>query len=226
MDNLEIFSFEDAARSETQAIGSYKALVNPLAVKIYNRNRYGKQYPLNGSNLLSAFSCGGANYMAITLILDGTGVLASENNNSIHVVTQLAELMKNTMNYVGNIHQPPYLKVVWGTMPIFYGRAEKCDVDYKTINSEGVAVRAEVELLLLEDIDTAYHKRMANDSSPDLFHVHLVADQDTLPRLSYLYYHSVNYSRKIARFNNLNNLYELKTGSSLMIPPLDEVLAQ
>lgn len=218
IDILKIYSYQDEARN--QQLGCFEARVNPLALKIYNRNRYSKQYPLNSSNMLSAFSCGGPNYMELTLTLDGTGMIALENNASIDVVTQLNSLIANTMNYIGNIHQPPYLKVIWGQMPIFYGRAEKCDVQYKTFNSKGVPVRADVELLLLEDIDVEYNKRQANPSSPDLFHFHPVTEKDSLPYLSWLYYRSADYSQLIATANNLNNLYDLKVGTNLLIPPL------
>ena len=215
---MQIFSYQDAARN--QALGTFKAKVNPQSISVYNRNRYGEQYPLSSRNLLTAYSCGGPNYMELTLVLDGTGLLAIEHNTSVDVVTQLNDLMANTMNYIGNIHQPPYLKVVWGKMPIFYGRAEKCDVHYKTFNRLGVPVRADVELLLLEDNNAEYNKRVANPSSPDLYHFHQVTEKDSLPYLSYLYYNTSDYCQRIAKANGLNDLYNLQVGSNLLIPPL------
>ncbi|KAF7785719.1 hypothetical protein PRUB_a0084 [Pseudoalteromonas rubra] len=223
LDLLKIDAYQDAARS--QSLGTFTALVNPQSVSVFTRNRYGKQFPLSSASMLSAFSSGGPNYMKATLILDGSGLLAQQSQSDAGVVEQLTQLMNATMNYVGNIHQPPYLKVIWGKMPIFYGRAEQCDVHYRTFTDKGIPIRADVDLVLLEDVNTEYDKRVANPSSPDLFHLHNVSDKDTLPYISYRYYGSTGFGKQIARANGLNNLYNLQAGVTLLIPPLDEVNA-
>lgn len=219
-DLLKIISYSDAERKST--LGTFECLVSPLSIKFQQRNNYGQLNVVNGTIPLTGFANGGKGTMEISLILDGTGAYASKDNEPIEVVKQLSDLMGNTVVYNGSIHQPPFLKVVWGTLPIFLCRAESIDVDYKTFNSLGVPVQANVTLLLIEDVDAELSKKQANKQSPDLFHEHLVEENENLALISYDYYADTRHLKHIATINKLNSLYDCKPGQILLIPPLNE----
>ncbi|MBL4706953.1 MAG: hypothetical protein JKY48_00740 [Flavobacteriales bacterium] len=218
-DLLKIYSYSDSERKSK--LGVFQCKVSPTAFKMEQNNLYGNLYAINGRIPLSAFSSGGKNSTEVTLVLDGTGAYASKNKEPISVVTQLIDLMKNTTDYIGSIHQPPFLKLVWGNLPVVLCRAEKLDVAYKTFNSKGVPVRADVRLIFVQDADVELSERQANKESPDLFHEHLVLNNETLASISYQYYDSTNHLYLIASTNNLDNLYDCEPGTTLLIPPLN-----
>ncbi len=217
-DVLKIYSYKDAARK--RQLGSFKCLVSPTAIRFKQQNTYSDLHPVNSSIPLSAFASGGKSSMEISLILDGTGAYAEKNEEPVGVIDQLISLMSNSTEYNGSIHQPPFLKVVWGQIPVFLCRAESMDVNYKTFNNEGIPVQANVDLVLIEDVDQKLSKRQANKQSPDLYHYHLVLDSESLPGISYQYYGDPGYIGLIAQTNSLDNLYQLKPDTMLLIPPL------
>lgn len=217
-DLLKIISYSDSERKAK--LGTFECLVSPLSIKLKRRNNYGTLNVVNGTIPIVGFSNGGRNTMEVSLILDGTGAYAYKKDQPIEVIKQLTSLLENTMQYKGSIHQPPFLKVIWGTLPLFLCRAETIDVDYKTFNSEGVPVQANINLVLLEDVDEELSKKQANKESPDLFHEHLVLEGESLALISHNYYGSTSHLKKIATSNHLNSLYDIKPGQILMIPPL------
>lgn len=218
-DLLKIIAYSDSERKSK--IGTFECLVSPLSVKVNRRNNFGTLNVVNGTIPIVGFSNGGKNSMEVSMILDGTGAYAYKKDEPIKVIDQLNDLMVNTMQYDGSIHQPPFLKVMWGTLPVFLCRAEAIDVDYKTFNSEGVPVQANVHLLLIEDVDQELSKKQANKESPDLFHEHLVEDGESLALISYYYYADTSHLVKIAEANKLNSLYDIHPGQILTIPPLN-----
>jgi hypothetical protein len=143
-DTLKIYAYSDAERSTE--LGVFECYVSPLSIKMNRNNRFGRLNTINGTIPLTAFSNGGTNSLELTIVLDGTGAYAVKDDEPYKVVDQLNDLMKYTVLYDGSIHQPPFLKVVWGTIPVFVCRAQDLDVDYKTFNSEGVPVQADVKL--------------------------------------------------------------------------------
>jgi hypothetical protein len=215
---LQIKSFSDAARKSS--LGTFECYVSPTAFKMHHCNLYGNLHPINSSIPLSAFATGGKSTIEVSIILDGTAAVAVNNDEPIPVVTQLKDLMVNTVLYDGTIHQPRFLEVIWGDLPVFSCRAETLDVEYKTFNKAGVPVRADVQLLFIEDLDADFSRRQTNKQSPDLFHRHEVVDNETLASISYKYYDDTKHLDLIARTNSLNNLYDCVSGTSLLIPPL------
>lgn len=217
-DLLKIVSYSDSERKSK--LGTFECLVSPLSIKIKRNNNFGTLNVVNGTIPIVGFANGGRNTMEVSILLDGTGAYAYKKDEPIEVIKQLTELLENTMQYKGSIHQPPFLKVMWGTLPVFLCRAESIDIDYKTFNSEGVPVQANIDLVLLEDVDEELSKKRANKESPDLFHEHLVLEGESLALISYNYYASTSHLKKIATANHLNSLYDIHPGQILMIPPL------
>ena len=61
-----------------------------------------------------------------------------------------------------------------------------------------------------------------NHHSPDLTHVRTVELGDRLPLLTHKIYDDQSYYLKVAKANNLTSFRRLKTGSSLILPPIRE----
>jgi len=217
-DLLKIYAYSDSAR--TTELGKFECLVSPLSLKLNRRNQYGQLNAVNRSIPLVGFASGGTNTMELTIVLDGTGAYALKDGEPYSVVDQLIDLIQITMDYNGSMHQPPFLKLIWGQTPVFLCRGEVLDVDYKTFNNESVPVRADVRMVFVEDVDSELSKKKANKESADLFHQHTIGEDETLALISYNYYKDTKHLDKIADMNDLNNLYDCDPGKILLIPPL------
>ncbi|MBC7861958.1 MAG: LysM peptidoglycan-binding domain-containing protein [Bacteroidia bacterium] len=58
---------------------------------------------------------------------------------------------------------------------------------------------------------------------PKLPYTHTVVEGDTLPDLSEKIYGDSSYYVQVAAYNNLNKFRNLKTGTTLVFPPLAEL---
>jgi nucleoid-associated protein YgaU len=83
-------------------------------------------------------------------------------------------------------------------------------------------MRAQLDLAITADDDPDLQASALNLSSPDLTHSRLVRGGDTLPLLTAEVYGSPAQMLKIARFNDLDQLRELKPGRELLFPPIED----
>ncbi|HPF52255.1 MAG TPA: hypothetical protein PK335_11805, partial [Draconibacterium sp.] len=64
---------------------------------------------------------------------------------------------------------------------------------------------------------------LENNSSPDLTHVRMVNEGDTLPLMTYRIYGDSKYYLEVARVNKLTNFRKLKVGQKIFFPPIEKV---
>lgn len=153
---------------------------------------------------------------SLTFTLDGTGAAADR----IEVDDRVLEFLDTVKVYDGDVHRPPYLKIVWGR---FLMRCvfKSADVKYTLFRPDGAALRAEITATFSGFVDDARRVAEEGSRSPDLTHRHRVQDGDTLPLLCHRYYGSIGPLVHVARFNRLADLMTLRTGDTLYFPPLD-----
>ncbi len=157
--------------------------------------------------------------MKIKFTLDGTGVVEElQNSNSVSVL--LDDLVKKLYKYQGSTHEPPYIKLIWGTLN-FPGRLENMLVTSKSFNNDGAPLRAEIELSVLRFIDIETEEKNKNTSSPDLSHLFTLKAGESLPQLCLKVYGSTAYVDEVARINGLSSFRNIKPGTQLLLPPLE-----
>jgi len=61
-----------------------------------------------------------------------------------------------------------------------------------------------------------------NSQSPDLTHIRIVKEGDTLPLLCHQVYGDPKYYIAVAAVNGLNDFRNLKKGERIMFPPLEK----
>jgi nucleoid-associated protein YgaU len=150
------------------------------------------------------------------LVLDGTGAVAGVR---MPVNDQVAALKNAIYRYVGQKHETPVVKVVWGTLS-FFGRAEALKFDYTLFKPSGEPLRAKVSLSFLGFTSAAEEVKLKQNRSPDLTHLVVVKAGDTLPLLCERIYRDPAYHLEVARINGLTLLRQLEPGMSLRFPPL------
>lgn len=131
----------------------------------------------------------------------------------------IQKLEKTVYTYIGDKHEPPYLKIIWGTLN-FNGRLKNFTTNYLLFNSEGEPLRAKVILEIIKYVAPKKQEKQDNSSSPDLSHLVMVKDGDTLPALCRRIYENEAYCVEVARINGLTEFRHLEPGIRLLFPPL------
>jgi nucleoid-associated protein YgaU len=84
----------------------------------------------------------------------------------------------------------------------------------------GLPIRAKISASFTESTSPGLMAKLAMLSSPDLTHKVSVKEGDLLPLLTFNTYKNQNYYLQVAKANKLKNFRHLKTGSTLIFPPI------
>jgi Contractile injection system tube protein len=211
---LIIYSFKDEQLQSY--VGKYQVLVNP---EEYNQSytiSYDQQKPLGASGVTLKFNSMGAQQMDFKLLFDATGAIP---NSVTDLAAELQNFLSVVCSYQGSIHQPYYLKIIWGKQ-IFPARLTKLSIRYSLFRPDGSPLRAHADLSFSSSIDPNTLAKMENKQSADLTHLRTVTAGDTLPSLCHQIYGDATLYPKVAAFNRLTHFRSLRPGMQLEFPPL------
>ncbi len=214
----------------------FEAMINPSEFKHSHSIAYagaGKDdekaeddKPMGRTGSETRFAGVNAEDVSFSLVLDGTGVVASSKDS---VNDQIAKLKKVTYDYVGKKHETPVVRISWGKLKLastgqetsyFDGRLKSMGVTYTVFKPSGEPLRAKVSLGFVSFTTKKAQDAAANESSPDLSHLVTVRAGDTLPLLCHEIYRDTRQHLFVARANGLTSVRNLVPGTVLRFPPL------
>jgi hypothetical protein len=198
----------------------YEALINPAEFRHNTGIRYDGSKTLGEAVNSPKFASVSEETVSFSLVLDGTGVLPGSGGQPVSVKSQIAQLNTVVYNYVGSQHEPPHVRLLWGTW-IFFGRLQSMTTQYTLFKPSGEPLRAKLDLSFIGSMSQQEGKLVANRSSPDLTHSVVVRQGDTLPLLCQRIYGDPGYYLDVAAFNGLSSFRDLPAGSQLHFPPLE-----
>lgn len=198
----------------------FEALLNPADYKHSFGISYAKPAPLGAPAANPEFNAVEGEKVSFALVLDGTGALPGSGREPVPVKTHLTQLGKVVYQYVGDKHEPPHVRLLWGSL-IFFGRMESMSTQYTLFKPSGEPLRAKVDLSFVGSMSKEESKLVSNRSSPDLSRRVLVREGDTLPLLCDRIYGDPGYYIDVARFNGLADFRRLEPGRQLHFPPLE-----
>ncbi len=147
------------------------------------------------------------------LMLDGTGVAPG-----LPVIAAV-ELFKVTVGLRGDMHRPPFLMLVWGSL-VAFTVLESCSVSYKLFSPAGLPLRASLSVTFREHVPKQLGALKANLASPDIEHAHEVREGEHLTTIVNEVYGDPAYYLAVARANGLDTVRQLQPGSALYLPPV------
>ncbi len=177
-----------------------------------------------------------ASRLSFTIILDATegsgglsnilptaslGSLGGEASEGISGLVD--RFMAVCYDYDGEIHQPRFLRVEWGTLSAPC-RLQSVDIQYSMFGRDGTPIRAKLDCVFVGDLSEEIRVRQEDRRSPDLAKLHEVIAGDNLPLISQKAYGSSSYYLALAKYNQLNHFRELKAGDLIRIPSLETLL--
>lgn len=197
----------------------FKAMFNPESFTQSLRNKYFKQKPVNGPDQIGYMSTA-PRQLNFKLIVDDTDITSS-SFSAQSLTDHVEDFIKKVAYTDGQIHEPRYVKVKWGDYSLDC-RVESLNVKYSLFDRGGNALRAELDIGFVEDVEQRKRDYEIKKSSPDLTHIKVVKKGDTLSGMSEEIYGSPDYYIQVARHNKLNNFRKLKPGTELYFPPIEK----
>lgn len=161
----------------------------------------------------------------LRLVFDSTGVTkAAVGYDPGSVAEQIDAFKKVSVEYKGDQHRPSKVRLSWGTW-FFEGYLTKMDITYEIFSSDATPLRAKAQTTFVGSVTEEDRAAEENNSSPDLTHMRIVKDGDTLPLMCYRIYGDSKYYLRVAEANNLDNFRNLTPGQKIFFPPLDKTTA-
>lgn len=206
----------------------------------YDPSSYSRKYTnvFEGTNSIginvslpsSRYSYSLASKLTFTIFLDAMlaeGSLSTElmGDAGEGIAGMVDRFMEVCYDYDGEIHQPRFLRIEWGTLSAPC-RMQSVDIQFSMFDMDGTPIRAKLDCVFVGDVSEEIRLRQEDRRSPDLAKLHEVIAGDSLPLISQKAYGSSAYYLALARYNDLDHFRDLKSGTQIKIPSLENLLEE
>lgn len=156
-----------------------------------------------------------------TGVFDDTGFSIVKGRETQGVEADIQKFMDVAYNINSAIHRPNYLKIYWGVLQ-FQGVLSEVSIEYKLFTPDAKPLRAVAKAKFKKFIEPKKATAESAPQSPDLTHVRIVEEGDTLPLMTERIYGDSKYYLEVARVNKLTSFRKLKAGQQLFFPPIQK----
>ncbi|MAT90371.1 MAG: hypothetical protein CMC35_06720 [Flavobacteriaceae bacterium] len=219
---LKVTAYKDDRYSEKVGDGDFDTLLNPETYKFTYKVEYTEAQGQGTSATQPKYVRTPPEDLELDFLFDRTGVLKGKSNTSGDgIIDDLETFKRIVFDYSGDEHKPNYLMIGWGTL-LFKGTLTEMNIEFKLFGSDGTPLRAVAKTKFKGSVEDNLRVARENNNSPDLTHIRVVKDGDTLPLMTYRIYGDSKYYLQVAQVNNLQNFRKLKAGQKIMFPPIEK----
>jgi nucleoid-associated protein YgaU len=229
---LQIKAYSDEQFSEEVSEGEFRTLMNPETYKFKYKIEQNDEQASGTSGAAPRFNKALPEDLELEFVFDRTGVVTDYGapggsddktfkDEGSGIIDDVEKFKKVVFDYNGDEHKPNYLIISWGTL-LFKGTLSEMDLTFKLFKSDGTPLRAVANAKFKGFVEDNLRVAMENNSSPDLTHVRIVKDGDTLPLMAFRIYGDSSYYLEVAKANNITNFRKLETGQSVFFPPIEK----
>lgn len=220
LEKLQIQAFSNPECTEHYEELDMKVLINPESFTLSHGVEFANVIVAGNSAENKPYFHHKPQAFDLELVFDRTGAIPDAPPKETGITDDI-EKLKKLLGFEGNIHQPVYLKLTWGTFPIACRLAD-VQITYKLFKPNGVPLRATARCSFNEFVPDELRQSLENRQSPDVTHVRTVPEGEHLPFLTSKIYGDSKYYLAVAKANGLVNFRKLETGSSIQYPPLEK----
>jgi hypothetical protein len=185
---------------------------NPTEYQIQKDNTFA-EVPIPGlESPPIQFVRGGCEKLSAELILDTSDTLED-------VRERYTNKLRDLMRINAELHAPPIVSLVWNG-DVFKGVVEGLTITHILFTSDGVPIRARLNLTLKEYRPVEIQIKDSPKSSPNVEKSHVVRRGDSLASVAALAYNDPTRWRAIARHNAIQDPRRLEPGQVLNLPRL------
>lgn len=158
--------------------------------------------------------------LTVEIFLDAVGPPTRDLVKDIERLFELCTPDKTTLDK--NRPCPPFVTFGWGTTIQIEAYVEKVDVKYTLFKQDGTPIRA-VATVALKEVPRPPGKQNPTSGALAAQRTHTVVEGDSLASVSYKEYGDPNLWRAVARANDIDDPMRLRAGTTLLLPPIEDV---
>jgi hypothetical protein len=216
-DKIKIIAFKKI--DFTGKVGEYELRYNPENIQHNFGISYENLQSFGSSGTEGKYKYSYPETISFNFIFDNTIVQETALKRTVN--DDIKKFKDLVFTYNGTIHRPNFLKLSWGNF-LFNCQIVDCNITYKAFTPDGKPLKADAAVKFMQVRDIKTRLKEENKSSPDLSHLYIVKEGDTLPSISFQVYGSINYYLHLAKINRINNFRSLQAGQKLILPPLEK----
>ena len=231
LQKLTIYGFDHKNRDEKSTLSSnskathFEAFINPDEFTINYSPNYDQTVPIGEETIAGTFLGSTPMELQLKFFIDGS---LNREKDDPYVTNKIKEFY-DACGYVPDTHRPKYIRIIWGGLTlmrfdpdIFDGCLKNASIQYKLFNDKGLPLRALITANFIETVTVTKEEALKTTSSPDLTHIRIVKEGDTLPAMAGDVYGDFKHYLEVARVNGLQNFRDLTPGQKLFFPPFDK----
>ncbi|MGY3794252.1 CIS tube protein [Aquimarina sp. 433] len=232
---LRVKAYSDPQFNDEVADGEFTTLINPEKYTFNYKIEQNEDQAAGTSDLSPRFNKKLPEDLELEFLFDRTGVIVHYGNNPNEssgntvfkdngegVIDDIEKFKKVILDYNGEEHAPNYVMIYWGTL-LFKGKLTEMSIEFKLFKSDGTPIRAVAKAKFQGFVEDDLRVARENNQSPDLTHVRLVKEGDTLPLMSHRIYGDSKYYLEVAKVNELTSFRKLEVGTELFFPPIEKI---
>lgn len=217
---LKIKAYRDEKFSQEVADGEFNTLLNPENYSINYRIEQDDTQAQGTSAAAPRFNKALPEDLQLDFIFDRSGVIKGyEDTLGEGIIGDIEKFKQVIFDYNGEEHKPNYLVISWGAL-LFKGSLSEMEITFKLFKPDGTPIRASARATFKGFVEDNLRIARENNSSPDLTHVRIVKEGDTLPLMAFRIYGDPKYYLEVARVNKLVNFRKLTPGQQIFFPPI------
>lgn len=214
---------------------AFKEEVDEPFVTMFNPDKYDEKYEIEykkdqaqgtAGNTLKFNKIKPPDYQ-FEFLIDGTGTAEKKANidaENKDVSEEIERFLEVVYKYKGDTHRPRYCMIKWGDWLVLRCIFKSCSISYTLFEPSGKPLRARIKATFYEVKSDKRRVLEQDDSSADMTHIRQVKEGDHLALMCYRIYGDIRYYPLLARSNNLKQFQELKPGTEITFPPVEELL--
>ena len=219
---LKIKGYKDERFSQEIADGEFNTLMNPETYRIRYEVSQNQNQAQGTSSTAPRFNKTLPEDLQLDFVFDRSGVIKGfADENGVGIIDDIEKFKKIVLDYNGNQHKPNYLVISWGSL-LFKGSLKDMEITYKLFKPDGTPIRANIHATFKGFIEDNLRVARENNKSPDLTHIRVVGEGDTLPLMTFRIYGDSKYYLEVAKANKLVNFRKLTPGQQIFFPPIEK----
>lgn len=193
---------------------------NPAEYQISNSVQYTEKSAVGLDGVFSQFVSGSNAVLNLTLYFDTyepPGVNGSDEGGTD--VTEKTQKIVKLVAIDGSLHRPPQVTFSWGAIQ-FKGCITEVKESYTMFLSDGMPVRAKLDVTFKSVYDVSAEKRQQPFESPDRTKYRRVRQGEYLWNYAYEEYGNPDAWKIIATENGLKHPMDIEPGQMIRIPAI------
>lgn len=209
--------FSNKAYFQTESGSKIKVQFNPEQFAITRTADY--NYQSQKEENFVVFSGTVLPQLEISFYFDTSGIkeVSGIGSTTESDVTDLTKKFSNLVHVQADLHRPPIVKFVWGSI-CFPGFVKSVRTTYTMFNKDGMPIQAKVDAQLIGLQESSQSKIPLE--SPDRTKSRVVSDETSIWGLAGVEYGDISKWREIAKANGIMDPFDIEAGTVLKVPAL------